>query len=149
MFDGKVENFELLHRLLMDGLQMCPGSYPGHEVRQGNIEFRKERDCENLTADQRIKLILQNFYRTDNDQLFYSCMHRWEFAPLFFTQSAMVQGRYVPYVTSPYVSSRTIRPRTLFSDIFKSPYVLSLKESQPTELHQPMNWLGIQPNLTA
>jgi hypothetical protein len=37
----------------------------------------------------------------------------------------------------------TISPHTLFPDVFTSPHISSMKESQPTELNKPMDWLGI------
>ncbi len=40
----------------------------------------------------------------------------------------------------------TIRLSTLFPDIFTSPYVSSMNEPQPTELHQP--WIGWAFSLT-
>ncbi len=43
---------------------------------------------------------------------------------------------------------RTIRRRTLFRIVISYPYVSSPKKSQPTERHQPIDWLGIKPNLT-
>ncbi len=43
----------------------------------------------------------------------------------------------VSYVLVRYV------PVTLFPDVFTSPYVSSLKKSQPIELHLPMDRLGI------
>jgi hypothetical protein len=36
----------------------------------------------------------------------------------------------------------TIHPRTLSPDIFLSLHVSFLNESQPTELHQPVDWFG-------
>ncbi len=34
-------------------------------------------------------------------------------------------------------------PRTSFPNVFTSLYVSFLRESQPTELHQPRDWLSI------
>ncbi len=56
---------------------------------------------------------------------------------------------FFPYTIHPRtILPPTICPRMLFPNVFMFLYVSSQKESQPTEFHQPMDWLGIYPSLT-
>jgi hypothetical protein len=61
-----------------------------------------------------------------------------------FTLLTFVWGQYVPirYDTVCFIPVQYI-PIHYFLTFLTSPYVSSLKESQPSELHQPKEWWGI------
>jgi hypothetical protein len=61
----------------------------------------------------------------------------------------LAQGRYVPRMFRPCTFCPcTICPRTLFPAVFMSPYFSSIKESQPTEHQQPIDYCSWTFSLT-
>ncbi len=70
-------------------------------------------------------------------------MHDWNHSKIFGT-GMICSCTLRPCTLHPHTSSpHTICPCMFFPYVFTSPYVSSLKELQPTILHQPMDWLGI------